>query len=105
MDNQAYLIKRGWRISKNGRTWVDPQDDDGSVSLFLALQIQMERDAEQLDIVTARVAELQAALTAMLNQFDMGPQPDREAIYTSQAMGVIKQARAAIGGQPNASKV
>lgn len=64
MDNETYLIKRGWRISESGLTWVDPQDQWAPARVFLAVQIQTERDAEQLDIVTARVAELEGVAQA-----------------------------------------
>lgn len=124
MDNETYLIKRGWRVSESGLTWVDPQDQWAPARVFLAVQIQTERDAEQLDIATARVAELEGTIESVKSYLkditriaDNLPDETVEAIGgvndgKSRALMVVyarkfarqalKTLEGALGGQPNA---
>lgn len=135
---KAYLRRRGWRqrfdvdCDRDLFNWVDPNDKRQRYSTAGAVSLQTERDAEQLDIVTAqlagmtaRVAELEGTIESVKSYLKditriAGNLPDEtvEAIGgvndgKSRALMVVyarkfarqalKTLEGALGGQPNAN--
>lgn len=128
MDNETYLIKRGWKESRTKIpfVWLDPIDNI-SHNLRVAIAIQTARDAEQLDNMLANVKSLEqaAAIIDALISLDLSAEKILAAIKSdldrgldgSGHLGVVDlliQARIeatqaayddVLGGQADASKV